>query len=300
MQKSKTLKMNNNLVLIQEYDSALSQIVQSLNPQYRTLLQFNNFDHVIISKDFKKNISIPRIPCLVELDIPMGYKMISHVCTTNDFHQNILSQYNIESKKINFVITPSEKTINTSNVFNRYYKFGSILSAEQDFTILQDTINLFYEATKHIDNTLLFLSIESERKNEVVDLIDKLHKNMSIPLSQTKIIFTISNNIDNNHRMSIINSIDCLLQLNEVYVSDFEYYYSLIKNKRIIGKYNLDNNYSIELIPYSKNITKYNKTKNFYHQFDHHELYKKFQETSRVDTIYGITPNTNTGIENLI
>jgi hypothetical protein len=292
--------MNNNLVIIQEYDSALSETARSLNPKNKTLLQFNNFDNVIVSKDFKKNISIPRIPCLVELSIPTGYDLISHVCTTNDFHQNILSQNNIESERIDFVITPHENTLNISNIFNRYYKFGAILNAEQDSTILKDIIVLFYEATKHLNNSVLLLSIESERKNEIVELIDNLHKSMSIPLSQTKVVFTVSKNIDNNQKMSIINSIDCLLQINQVYVSDFEYYYSLIKNKRIIGKYNLNNNYSIELISYSKNIIKHNKTKNFYHQFDHHELYKKFQETSRIDTTYGITPSTNTGIQKLL
>jgi hypothetical protein len=292
--------MHNNLLLIQEYDSPLSEVVQTLNVKQKTLLQFNNFDNVLVSKDFKKNISIPRIPCLVEVNVPLGYNLISHVCTTNDFHQNILSQYNIQTERINFVVTPHNNTLNVSNIFNDYYKFGAILNAEQDTTILQDIIYLFYEATKHIENTQLFLSIESDRKNEIMELIDKLHKNMSIPLSHTKLIFSINKNIDYNHRMSIINSIDCLLQLNVVYVSDFEYYYCLLKNKRLIGKYNLDNNYSIELIPYSKNITTYNKTKNFYHQFDHHELYKKFQQTTRIDTIYGIKPNKEADIQNLL
>jgi len=292
--------MNNNLLLIQEYDSPFSSIAESLNAKQRTLLQFNNFDNVIVSKDFKKNISIPRIPCLVELNVPLGYRLLSHVCTTNDFHQNILSQHDIESKKINFVITPHNNTLNASNVFNDYYKFGAILNAEQDSAILQDIIYLFYEATKYIDNTQLFLSIESSQKNEIMELIDKLHKSMSIPLSQTKLVFTINKNIDYNHRMSIINSIDCLLQLNVVYVSDIEYYYCLLKNKRLIGKYNLDNNYSIELISYSKNITNYNKIKNFYHQFDHHELYKKFQQTTTINTIHGIKLNKDTGIQNLL
>jgi hypothetical protein len=292
--------MNNNLLLIQEYDSPLSSVAQALNAKDRTLLQFNNFDNVFVSKNFKKNISIPRIPCLVEMSVPLGYSLVSHICVTNDFHQNILSQYNIESKKINFVINPHDNTLNTSNVFNDYYKFGTILNAEQDSAILQDIIYLFYEATKHIENTQLFLSIESSQKNEIMELIDRIHKNMSIPLSQTKLIFTINKNIDHNHRMSIINSIDCLLQLNAVYVSDVEYYYCLLKNKRLISKYNLDNNYSIELIPYCKNITNYNKAKNFYHQFDHHELYRKFQQITNIDTIYGIKPNKDTGIQNLL
>lgn len=292
--------MNNNLVLIQEYDSPFSEIVQSLNPKGRTLLQFNNFNNVLVSKDFEKNICIPRIPCLVEINIPLGYNLVSHVCVTNDFHQNILSQNNIESKKIKFVIEPNENILKASNIFNNYYKFGAILSAEEDASVLQDIIYVFSEATRKTENTLLFLCIESENKNEIIELINKLHKNMSIPISQTKLMFTINKNIDYNHRMSIINSIDCLLQLNEVYVSDLEYHYCILKNKRIIGKYNLDNDYNIELIPYSKSITSYGKSKNFYHQFDQHELYKKFQQTTRIDTVYGIQPNTNTGIQNLI
>ena len=292
--------MNNNLVLIQEYDSPFSEIAQSLNPKHRTLVQFNNFNNVLVSKDFERNICVPRIPCLVELNVPLGYNFVSHICVTNDFHQNILSQNNIQSKKIKFAIEPNENILKVSNIFNSYYKFGAILSAEEDSSVLQDIICVFSEATRKIENTLLFLSIESGNKNEVVELINKLHKKMSIPLSQTKLIFAINKNIDHTHRMSIINSIDCLLQVNETYVSDLEYHYCLLKNKRIIGKYNLDNDYNIELIPYSKNITTYGKRKNFYHHFDHHELYKKFQQTTRIDTIYGIKPNINTGIEDLI
>jgi hypothetical protein len=292
--------MNNNLVLIQEYNSPFSEMVQSLNPKSRTLLQFNNFNNILVSKDFEKNICIPRIPCLVETNIPLGYNLVSHVCVTNDFHQNILSQYNIQSKKIKFVIEPNENTIKASNVFNNFYKFGAILNAEEDGSVLQDIIYVFSEATRKTENTLLFLCIESGNKNEIIELINKLHKNMSIPLSQTKLIFTINKNIDHNHRMSVINSIDCLLQVNQICVSDLEYHYCILKNKRIIGKYNLDNDYSIELIPYSQSITTYGKRKNFYHQFDHHELYKKFQQTTRIDTVYGIQPNTDTGIQDLI
>lgn len=292
--------MNNNLVLIQQYDSPLYEKVEGLTPSKPTLIQFNQFNSVYVSKYFYKNISVPKIPCSAKLEIPIGYGLVSHVCVTNDFHKNILDQHGISVQKIGLVLTPHNDSIKINRVFNNYYKFGAILNAEDDISIIQDTICIFYEATKHIENTVLFLSIESEKKDEIINAIDRLHKTIGISPSRSKIIFTIIPKTDNNHRMSVINTVDCLLQINSIYISDLEYYYCLLKNKRIIGKHNLDDNYNIELISSSYRISQYDKVKNFFPQFDHHELYNKFQQIKNTETIYGIVPNNNTGIEKLI
>jgi hypothetical protein len=294
--------MNNNLVLVQQYESPLNQRLEELTPTKPTLIQFNQFDSVCVSKYFYKNISIPKIPCFAKLDIPMGYNLVSHVCVTNDFHKKILTQYNIPVQKINLTLTPHNNAIKINHIFDNYYKFGAILNVEEDMSIIQDIISIFYEATKHLENTILFLSIESEKKDEVINTIDRLHKTIGILPSRSKIIFTVTQKIDNNHRMSVINTIDCLLQINSTYISDLEYYFCLLKNKRIIGHHNLDDNYNIELISSSYRMVQSGKVKNFFPQFDHHELYNKFQQIKKTDTIYGysIIPNNNTSIEKLI
>jgi hypothetical protein len=292
--------MNNNLVLIQQYDSPLHEKVEELIPSKPTLIQFNEFDNVYISRYFDKNISIPRVPHFAKLDIPMGYNLVSHICVTNDFHKKILTQYNLPVQKINLTLTPHNNAIKINHLLNSYYKFGAILNADEDLSVIQDTICIFYEATKHIENTILFLSIESEKKDEIINMIDKLQKNIGILPSRSKILFTVIEKIDNNYRMSVINTVDCLLQINSIYVSDLEYYYSLLKNRRIIGQHNLDDSYNIELISSSYRMTQNSKFKNFSPQFDHHELYNKFQQTKITENIYGITPNKNTGIEKLI
>lgn len=292
--------MNNNLVLIQQYESPLNEKAEELTPSKPTLVQFNQFDSVYVSRYFHKNISIPRVPHSAKLDIPMGYSLVSHICVTNDFHKKILAQYNLPVQKINLTLSPHNNAIKINHIFNNYYKFGAILNEEEDISIIQDTICIFYEATKHIENTVLFLSIESDKKDQIISMIDKLQKNIGISPPRSKIIFTVTPKIDNNHRISVINTIDCLLQINSTYISDLEYYYCLLKNKRVIGQHNLDDAYDIELISSSYRMTQNGKVKKFFPQFDHHELYNKFQQIKKADTIYGIVPNKNTGIEKLI
>jgi hypothetical protein len=278
--------MNNNVILIQESQSKLAEtIAEHFNPSQKTILQFTLYDKLFISRKYTKNIVFPRIPYIEYIDFPKAYSLVSKVCVTNDVAQNILNQNHIDSLKLDFIVSYNQNKIKLNRVFDNYYKFGAILNFNQDIHIIEDLVCVFYEAAR-FRNTILVLAIESTEEQKVLDFIENLHKKIGIAPSSTKVILSISGNITDDYRISVINSIDCLLQINAVFISDIEYYYALQSHKRIIGKYNLDKRYNIETISTNKRIFKFQKCNNFYDHIDHDSLLKKLSCIDKATNIH--------------
>jgi hypothetical protein len=296
--------MNSNLLLIRDKFSYFSdKLVEEAKPSQQTVLQFSYYNKIFVAREYKQNILIPNIPCVTNLYFPISYKLVSHVCVSNDFHKDILDNNGIECIKLNMYLKPNNDSLKISNAFNKFYKYGCILNFKQDIGILKDLISVFYESSKHQNNIILLLGIESEDTNQTLSYIEDINRQLNIDPSSSKIILSINDTIDDNIRMSIINTIDCLLQMNTVFVSDLEYYYALSLRKRIIGKYNLDKRYEIETVSYHNKLFKFDSGCNFFHKFDDHDLYQKLKnvfpiENKSMNQIY--SNDKSTGISKII
>lgn len=292
--------MNSHVLLIRDRPSVFSdQIISEANPKQKTIIQFCNYNQVITNRDYKQNICIPRIPCLENINPPLSYKLLSHVCVSNNLDQMVLSRHNIQSIKLDFVIKKCPDKLKISNAFDKYYKYGSIINFRQDLLVLEDLIYVFYESQRTLNNSVMLLAIEADDSKQVFSYIDKVHQQLNIKPSNSKLIITVTNSIDDKNRMSIINTIDCLLQINTLFISDFEYYYATLCQKRIIGKYNLDNAFNIETVGYQKKLFKFDNSLNFYHQFDHHDLYTKLASDQPVVVSHTEIEKSTSGIGNI-
>lgn len=295
--------MNHNVLFIRDKSSHFSEkIAEELKPSQKIILQFSYYNQVCIAREYKNNILIPRIPRVKNLSFPISYKLLSHVLVSNDLDKDVLDSEGIEAIKLPMCFNANSDKLKISNVFDNYYKYGCILNFQQDMGVLKDLIPLFYHANRYRHNTLLVLSIESQDSQRVLSFIEDIHKHLNINPAYSKLILSINDTIDDNSRISIINTIDCLLQINSVFVSDLEYYYALSQQKRIIGKYNLDKNYEIETIPYQNQLFQFENRSNFFQKFDDHALYEKLKICSPLNLsknqIY--SSNNSTGISNII
>jgi hypothetical protein len=291
--------MNNNLLIIKDSDSFISdKIIHEANPTTPTIVQFSYYDKIFISRKYRNNVCMPRLPVLDDISFPLSYKLVSHVVSTNDLSTKILQNNNIDVFQIKVPVELSNEKLKLSNTYIQYYKFGAVVNFREDTIILEDLICLFYKAS-YTNDSLLVLCIESDDNTRVLSFIEKIHNQLNIDQSKTRIILMINSQITDIHRMQLINSIDCLLQLNTVFISDIEYYYAIASNKRIIGKYNLDNRYSIETVSSSKQLFKFNNASIFFDNYDQHDLYTLLKKRTQ-PIAQNMEVSSKTGISNII
>jgi hypothetical protein len=291
---------NINIVDTGEYPEKISKIIQLETNDITTtdsvLIQITGDGQPIVSNIYEKNICIPKLP-YIDTDQVFLYKHLYKVCIFNDYLLDLYKD-KIPTYRLNYPIETSNQTLSVKWYYSHKYKFVSIFDFQDDEIVIQDLLYTFYEASKNKDDYLLILCIKSNNQNNVVSTIDTVHKNLNIGKDKLKLILLVKPNFTTEDISAIINEADCLIICNSVYVSDFEYYYALNLNKRIISKYNLDKKYQIDLIGSHKKLINYKGYKTFYDHFNIDEMYNAFLYKKTFD--YKFMNHNLTNINNIL
>lgn len=293
--------MNNiSIVDTGEYPDKISHIIQSeINDVTTTdniLIQITGDDQPIVSHRYKKNICIPKLP-YIDTNQFFLYTHLSKVCVFNDYLLE-LYENKVPLYKLNYPVEISNQALSIKWYYSHKYKFVSIFNYQDDEIIIQDLLYTFYEASKNKDDYLLILCVKSNNKENIISIIDNIHKNLGIGKDKLKLILLVQPNFTTDDIAAIINASDCLIVCNSVYISDFEYYYALNTNKRIISKYNLNKNYEIDLIGSHKKLINYKGYKTFYDHFNIDDMYNALLSKKTFD--YNFVNNNSTNIKNIL
>ncbi len=257
----------------EDLSETIKKELDSIKPKDNILVQIIDDEQPIISQRYKKNICIPKLPYLQSKQYATLYQYISHVCVFNDFINNFYDNQAIPFHQLSYPVLKSDKFLTVKWIHKHKYKLVSFLDFKDDEIVIQDLIYTFYESVKNIDDILLILCIKSDDRNSVSSMFEQIHRSLNINKSKSQILLLIQNHFTKSDTAAIINTADCLILCNAIYLSDFEYYYGISQNKKIISKYNLNSNYNINLIGSHKKMINYKGSRNFYDHFNNDDMY---------------------------
>lgn len=216
------------------------------------IIQHCPIEHLAIQKKWK-NICIPILDPRLHKASVFSYiqklNYVDNIIVHNESQKNFLLKSNI---KTNITVCEDNLIQNLNNdilskkydfgpLYNSLYNFGFIGSYAENVSVIQRIIISYIYAYRQDSKTRLILFLRGTQNDKMA--LEKLYASITRDLNvknfNNNIIF-LFNNLDISASIIALNSINCLLSLND------DYQYSLYEtflntaNKSVISKNNID------------------------------------------------------------
>lgn len=288
-------------IIKQYYITEFADIVhKEIMHEPNITVQFCNIEDICIDPYCRKNIVIPNLFFPEFLQPCYATKYIDKVLSICPAQKEYFDNIGISNTSISYSFDPkNNKVVKISNAYKNRYKFYCGINFTDDFGIIEDLLQCFYDASC-VSNILLLLSIDHENQSEVMNYILEVKRKIGINNLNDNIIPIINEVTSETDRKIFIDSCDCVLMINAMCMHPIDYYYGLYRNKRIISTINLDKNYIIDRVDSYNSIIRYNNKKNYYKHFDRLCLYNELSNTKLTKYNYNYNPPRKTGINKCI
>lgn len=136
----------------------------------------------------------------------------------------------------------SQQAYDFGPIFNSCYNFGFIGQYDTNIQIIQKIILSFISAFRGLNRyrLVLFLRGTQQNRKELSNWYEKLLLDLHIDSSTNNNISFVFNTLEFEQTIAALNSIECLLSLNDDWYLSFYESYILKQNKAIINRYNTE------------------------------------------------------------
>lgn len=249
---SRPLYLDSSLISQYSNDTYYNtEIIPDNVVEYSTIIQHCPVEYIAIQKKWK-NICIPIFdPKLFKASnysTVQRLNLVDHILVGSEYYKQFLLRSGISTpisvyeenfhEYINQEIL--QKRYNFGSIENNRYNFGFIGSYIKNLQVIKKIIMAFVNAHRADDNYRLvfFLRGSQNDKNDIEKFYNETRKNLN--LSNFDSIFFIFGPLDTDNSILCLNSIDCLLSINDDYTNELYETYILKQNKRILSRGNLN------------------------------------------------------------
>lgn len=228
-----------------------TEIIDESISNCAAIIQHAPVEYIAIQKKWK-NICIPIFdPKLTKASAYSSTQKLNdvdHIIVSSEYHKHFLLKSGISTpisicdEDIHSAVAPEalQQKYDFGPIGNDLYHFGFIGSYSKNIKIIQKTILAFVVAYRQHTNTQLifFLRGTQTDKNEIDKFYSDNLKNLGV--SSFNNVFFIFSPLDINASIASLNSIDCLLSINDDHIQDLYESYIIKQNKAVISRNHLD------------------------------------------------------------